>query len=129
MDWFKMDVHWRDDPKIMLYESRHGKAALVDVVELFGLLHELYGCVDMNDAGHALLASKRIGKRGKALEKFFDDVAECGIVNEAAWRELRRVGSERSMRDADARKRRRDAAVTASEAASRKRKKDADGAP
>ena len=32
--YIKLDMDWREDPKVMLFEERYGKAALVDRVAL-----------------------------------------------------------------------------------------------
>ena len=47
--WMKLDVDWRDDPKVMDYEDRHGKAALVDLIGLFCCLAEFDGMIDLKE--------------------------------------------------------------------------------
>lgn len=116
--WIKLDHHWRDDPKVMMYEAEHGKAALVDVIELFCLMSEFGGSIDLGgDKGARLRLEKSLEKKGAKLDAFIDGVAECGIVSEEWWRRLGVVGSERSVKDAGARQRRREAQACASEAA------------
>lgn len=115
--WIKLDHHWRDDPKVMVYEAEHGKASLVDVIELFCLMSEFGGVIDLGDKGARLRCEKQLGLRGAKLDRFVDDVAECGIVSAEWWRERGVVCSERSIRDAEKRQRRRDAQATASAAA------------
>lgn len=119
--YIKLDVDWYDDPKIDLFQHRHGKAALVDVVKLFCVLGEFYGTVDLKDDEQRLRLQKVVGKKGKALIAFLDKVAACGIINEEAYRGLQRIGSNRSIRDGTSRKSRREYALAASQAAADRR--------
>lgn len=125
--YIKLDWDWRDDSKVMLFEDRHGKAALVDLIQLFCLLAEFGGSLDLNDEATSLRAQKVLRKKPKALEAFIDRVAACGIVSEDGWRGFRRVGSERSVKDAKARQSRRDYALIASEAAAQARREGEGG--
>ncbi len=128
--WIKLDHHWREDPKVMLYEAEHGKAALVDVIELFCLLSEFGGSIDLGDKGARLRCEKQLGLKGAKLDRFVDSVAECGIVSAEWWESRGVVGSERSLRDAEKRQRRREAAATATAAAkAAKAARAAGGAP
>lgn len=115
--WMRLDLDWRDDPKVMDYEDRHGKAALVDLIGLFCLLAEFDGTIDLKDNGNRLAAQKRLGKKGKALDRFLDGVAECGLISADAWHGALRVGSDRSVREGEVRRRRRESARAASEKA------------
>lgn len=119
--YIKLDQDWRSDPKIMDYESRHGKASLVDVIQLYCVLGEMFGSIDLNDNGQRLRLQSVIGKKGKALDRFLDDVAECGIISAESLKIYRRIMSERSMRDGAVRKRRRESALAASEKAAESR--------
>lgn len=118
--YIKLDFDWRHDPKVMLFESRYKKAALVDVVTSFALMSEMGGCIDVRDEGQMLRACQELGKTRRAAMELFGRMAECGIVR-ADWLEAGRVGSDRSMRDADKRARRREYALDASRAAAEKR--------
>ena len=118
--FIKLDWGWRDDSKVMDYEDRHGKAALVDVIVLFCLMSEFGGCIELADRGARLRCERALGKRGKALDRFLEGVAECGIVK-AEWLAAGRVASDRSLRDGKRRQARREAAAAASEAAAAKR--------
>lgn len=120
-NWIKLDWDWREDPKVMDFESRCGKAALVDVVGLFCLMGEFEGMVDLTDNGTRLRAERVIGKRGRALERLVDEAAASGIVDADAWRVHRVVTSERAARDWTARKSRKDAVAKATAAAAEKR--------
>ena len=100
--WIKLDHHWRDDPKVMVYEAEHGKAALVDVIELFCLMSEFGGVIDLGDKGARLRCEKQLGLKGAKLDRFVDSVAACGIVSAEWWDARGIVGSERSLRDAQA---------------------------
>lgn len=118
--YIKLDLDWRDDPKVMLFEERHGKSALVDVVQLFCLMAEFGGSIDMNDEAARLRVQKVLGKRGKSLDQFLARCADCGIVSKEGWDVLKRIGSDRSIKDGMARQKRRDYAIAASEAAAKK---------
>lgn len=125
--WIKLDHHWRDDPKVMVYEAEHGKAALVDVIELFCLMSEFGGVIDLGDKGARLRCEKQLGIKGAKLDRFVDSVAACGIVSAEWWDARGIVGSERSLRDAEKRQRRRDAQATATAAAKAARAAKASG--
>lgn len=119
--YIKLDFDWREDPKVMLFEERHGKASLVDLVQLFCVLGEFGGCIDMNDEASRLRVQKVLGKKGRAVEQFLDRVAGCGLISADGWSGFKRVGSERSVKDGTARTKRRDYALSASAAAAEKR--------
>ncbi len=120
--FIKLDLNWRDDAKVMDFEDRHGKASLVDVIGLYCLMAEFEGCIDLGNRGQRLRCEAALKKKGKALDKFLADAAECGIVN-PEWLAAGRVGNERSVHDYRCRRSRADAAGVASEAAAAKRRK------
>lgn len=120
--YIKLDTDWYDDPKVLDFQDRYGKAALVDLVKLFCVLGEFYGSIDLKDNGQKIRLQQVIGKKGKALTSFLDKVASCGIINAEAYKALQRIGSDRSIRDGTARKNRREYALAASQAAADKRK-------
>lgn len=124
--YIKLDLDWREDPKVMDYEDRYGKAALVDLVMLFCALGEGGGTIDMKDNGQKLHLQRVVGKKGKPLETWLDRVAECGLIDADAWHAVRRIGSERSIRDGTARQKRRQYAAEASFAAACKRRERAE---
>ena len=120
--YIKLDTDWYDDPKVLDFQDRYGKAALVDLVKLFCVLGEFYGSIDLKDNGQKIRLQQVIGKKGKALTAFLDKVASCGIINAEAYKALQRISSDRSIRDGTARKNRREYALAASQAAADKRK-------
>ena len=120
--YIKLDTDWYDDPKVLDFQDRYGKAALVDLVKLFCVLGEFYGSIDLKDNGQKIRLQQVIGKKGKALTAFLDKVASCGSINAEAYKALQRIGSDRSIRDGTARKNRREYALAASQAAADKRK-------
>lgn len=120
--YMKLDLDWYEDSKVDLFQSRYGKAALVDLVKLFCVLSEFYGSVDLKDDEQKLRLQKVLGKKGKALTSFLDKVADCRLIDTEAYRGLQRIGSKRSMADGKARMNRREYALAASQAAAEKRK-------
>ena len=119
--YIKLDLDWREDAKVILFESRYKKAALVDLVQLFVLMGEFGGSIDMTDEGARLRVQKVLGKSAAETRRFIARCADCGIVSNDAWEAFQRVGSERSEKDGTARKKRRDYALAASAAAAEKR--------
>ena len=119
--YIKLDCDWYDDPKILDFQDRYGKAALVDLVKLFCALGEFYGTIDLKDNGQKIRLQQVLGKKGKALTAFLEKVASCDIINAEAYKALQRVGSDRSIRDGTARRNRREYALQASQAAADKR--------
>ena len=119
--YIKLDCDWYDDPKILDFQDRYGKAALVDLVKLFCVLGEFYGTIDLKDNGQKIRLQQVLGKKGKALTAFLEKVASCDIINAEAYKALQRVGSDRSIRDGTARRNRREDALQASQAAADKR--------
>ena len=120
--YMKLDFDWYEDPKVLDFQDRHGKAALVDLIKLFCVMGEFYGQIDLKDNAQKLRLQKVLNKRGKALVAFIDKVANCDLVDAEAWKGLQRIGSDRSIRDGTARRNRRQYALDASKAAQEKRK-------
>ena len=119
--YIKLDTDWYDDPKVLDFQDKYGKAALVDLVKLFCVLGEFYGLIDLKDNGQKIRLQQVLGKKGKALTAFLDKVASCEIIKSEAYKGLRLIGSDRSIRDGTARKNRREYALAASQAAADKR--------
>ena len=124
--WMKLDWDWREDAKVMEFEDEYGKAALVDLIQLWCVMSEFYGELDMNDKGQRLKAQKRMGMSRPELEAFLDQVADCGLISPEAWRVLRKVASERSMKDGASRRTRKEAAIKAGIASGQARRLSAD---
>ena len=122
--YIKLDYDWREDPKVMLFEDRYGKAALVDLVTMFILMSDCGGSLCLDDPGQLLKAKRALGKKsGRDVERVAEQMVACGLASEEGWSASRRVCSPRSMRDAETAAKRRESAVAASEAAAEKRRK------
>ncbi len=107
--WIKLDTNWLQDLKIIDFRGKYGKAALVDVVQLFILMQQYPdGLVDMNQDKNVANAELIIGKRGAKLDEFLDRAAECDLIDETLWKSFRHVTSNRAADDAMARTRQRD---------------------
>lgn len=107
--WIKLDSNWLQDIKIIDFRGRYGKAALVDVIQLFILMQQYPdGLVDMTQARNVANAELIIGKKGKALYKFLDRAAECGLIDAGLWESFRHVTSNRAATDAMRRTRQRE---------------------
>ena len=107
--WIKLDSNWLQDLKIIDFRSKYGKAALVDVVQLFILMQQYPdGLVDMTQDKNVANAELIIGKKGAKLLQFLDRVAECDIIDARLWRSMRHVTSNRAAKDAMRRTRQRD---------------------
>lgn len=119
--YIKLDFDWYDDPKILVYEDTFGKESLVDVVKLFCALGEFHGIIDLNEPAQRLHIQKVLGLKGEALDAFLDQCALCEIIRADWYQTMRKIGSDRSLRDGDARKKRRNYAKEASDAAKAKR--------
>lgn len=107
--WIKLDSNWLQDIKIIDFRTRYGKAALVDVVQLFILMQQYPdGLVDMTLERNVANAEMIIGKKGARLFEFLDRAAECDIIDAAMWSSMRHVTSNRAAKDAMRRTRQRD---------------------
>ena len=121
--WIKLDYDWRDDLKVIAFEQEHGKAALVDVIQLFVLMSRCGGVVDLSDAPTRKLARDLLGKTDKKLDQFVGWCAACGIVDAGLWEACRHATSNRASSDAQRMRNRQDSAEAASRAAAAKRRK------
>ena len=120
--WIKLDWNWREDPNMMEFEDEYGKAALVDVIQLFCVMSEFYGELNMNEKSQRLKAQKSMGMNEEHLRSFITNVAECGIVSHSKWVATGKVSSERSLKDGKARRTRKEASAIAAEASAEKRR-------
>lgn len=119
--YIKLDLDWREDAKVILFEKRYKKSALVDLIQMFVLMAEFGGLIDMTDEATQLRVQKVLGKSAHDAEVFFDRCADCGLINGGLWSQCKHVSSGRGAKDAEARKNRRDYAMAASAAAAEKR--------
>ena len=127
--YIKLDWDWLDDPKVVDFRDRYGKAALVDLVQFYVALSKVGGTFSATDRPSVLVVQQTVGKRGNALMQFVDKLASCGLVDQEAWTNLGIAGSARSIKDAEARAKLRDYAREASEAAAEARRRKAESRP
>lgn len=120
--YIKLDLDWRDDPKTMVLEERHGRGTLADWVSVMCLMAEFGGSFSMDDAGTVLRVKKALGKSAALCLKIFGQLAECGLIDAQAWERSRTVTSRRAMADAERAAKRRRYAADASAAAAAKRR-------
>lgn len=107
--WIKLDRDWLQDIKVIDFKRKYGKAALVDVVQLFILMQQYPdGLVDMNAERNVANAELIIGKKGRKLSEFLDRAAGCGLIDAELWDSFRHVTSNRAAKDAMRRTRQRD---------------------
>lgn len=118
--YIKLDMDWREDPKVMLFEERYGKAALVDWVALMCLMASSAAASALMTKRRSWRVQKVLRKKAKATEQFLEKCADCGLIDEEGLYTFRRVGSARSIKDGEARAKRREYAIAASEAAREK---------
>ena len=121
--WIKLDYDWRDDVKVIAFEQAHGKAALVDVVQMLVLMSRCGGSVDLSDPPTRQLARAVMRMTDTKLDRFVGWCAECGIVDASLWESSRHATSNRAMKDAQKMRARADSAEAASRAAAEKRRK------
>lgn len=125
--YIKLDYDWREDPKVMVYEQRHKKAALVDLIEVFILMADCGGYLDTNNEGHMLKACKTLGKTPAGVRKILSQMAECDLIRKDGWEKRGIATSDRANRDAVAKDKRRENALAASNAAAEKRRAERGG--
>lgn len=112
MAWYiKLDMDWYDDPKVLEFKDLYGKAALVDVVKLFCALGEFFGQIDLNESAQRLHLKKVLSKTDKSLRSFLEKCASVDLIDKEAYEAFGRVGSARSIRDGEARSRRKQRAL------------------
>lgn len=124
--WIKLDWNWREDAKVLAFEDEYGKAALVDLIQLWCVISEFYGELDMKDKGQRLKAQKQMGMSRTELETFLDQVAEYDLISLESWRIRKIVGSKRSLKDGNARRARSESATKAGLASGQSRRSSAE---
>ena len=122
--FIKLDYDWREDPKVLLFEKRYRKAALVDMLTMFIVITDCGGSMSANDEGHMLKAQKALGATEAGVEKLLGRMAECGLIEPGAWEGLR-VATSRRIREGYTESRaRKERALSASKAAAEKRRRE-----
>lgn len=125
MGYIKFDTDWMNDSKIIAFQSLYGRAGLVDVVNLYCAWGESKdGIFDLKNEQKKAVLERFLGKKKKKLYDFLDKCANVEIIDAEAYRKLMLVGCRRSIKDAEARERRRISARDASEAARQKRMRE-----
>lgn len=121
--YIKLDHDWLRDPKVRNFRKEAGKAALVDLIQLYILMSRGKGRIDMKDYGQRADALDVLGMKESRIENFLDLAADCGVIDAQMWRELRVVTSERAAKDARKVEARREAGRIGGEASGEKRRK------
>lgn len=99
--YIKLDHDWLRDPKVRTFRKQAGKAALVDLVQLFILLGRNKGRVDIHDYGQREDAMDVLGMSEQKMLRFMDQAAECGIIDRDLWASMGVAMSTRSVKDAE----------------------------
>ena len=81
MAWMRLDTDFARDPKMISLIKHKNKGAAFDVIRLWAICHENYGCVDLNDAHMRDWLEESIGIRGKRLKTFLWEVAGYGLID------------------------------------------------
>lgn len=121
--YIKLDIDWRDDEKVVRLEDLFGKSYLIDWVGMMCLMSRFDGCIDLSDRSIQRIVVRDMRKRLTSVRKSIDAFAEVGLVDKGAWERSGLVMSERSLKDAEAKRKRRQYALEASEAAAEARRK------
>ena len=107
--FIKLDYDWLRDPKVRNFRRDGGKAALVDLVQLYILMSRNKGRVDLNDYGQRADALDTLGMKEPRMMNFLGLAADCGIIDKELWESLRVVTSNRAVKDAESRRKRAEA--------------------
>ena len=102
--FIKLDYDWLRDPKVRNFRREGGKAALVDLVQLFILMSRNHGRVDLNDRGQLEDAVDTLGMKEPRMMNFLALAADCGIIDKELWDGARVVSSNRAVKDANIRR-------------------------
>ena len=124
--YIKFDTDTKNDPKVALLIERHGKSWAWDMTMLFCAMGDFYGSIELCEDTQVLHAQTLVGRKGKRFEEFLIELADIGLIDQAAFYEHSRVESKRSLKDGTARKKRMKWAVQASDKAAEKRRAKAD---
>ena len=119
--FIKLDHDWLRDPKVRTFKKEAGKAALVDLIQLYILMSRNRGSVDMNDYGQREDASDVLGMSEQRMTRFLDLAADCGVIDKAMWLEAHIVTSNRAVKDAMKKEARSEAGRAGGEASGRAR--------
>lgn len=128
--YIKLDIDWRDDEKVLRLEGEYNKSYLIDWVGIMCLMSRFDGCIDMTDKITSRIVCRSLRKSLTSVKKSVDAFAEVGLIDKGAWERSELVMSERSLKDAEAKRKRRQYALEASEAAAEaRRRKREEGVP
>ena len=79
--WMRLDTDFYRDEKFLAIARLKGKAAAFDAVRLYCLCHQKYGSLDLNDPITRGWAEEELGLKGKRLDAFLEDCAECRLIS------------------------------------------------
>lgn len=113
--YIKLDWDWAECPEAQLLKKRHGKKALLDWVFLMILMSEFDGKFNPKDPLQMGQAKRRMATSERRVRELCDWCAECGLIRADAWGALGYATSERALRDARTRARRREIGEMAAE--------------
>lgn len=99
--YIRLDHDWMKDSKVRNVAHLGGKAALINVIQLYIVLSRNKGEIRWDDYGQKADAMDFMGLSERKLEEFLDLAAECDLIRPDVWRELRVATSERAKGDAD----------------------------
>ena len=114
--FIKLDHDWMKDKKVRNIGHLGGKAALLNVVQLFIVLSRNSGRLDWNDFGERADAVDFMNMSEKKLESFLDLAAECELIDPELWQQLRVATSQRARDDSDLSSKRSEAGRAGGEA-------------
>ena len=127
--YIKLDIDWRDDEKVVRLEDDFGKSYLIDWVGMMCLMSRFDGCVDLSDRSIQRIVVREMRKRLNSVKKSIEAFASVGLIDKGAWERSELVMSERSLKDAEAKRKRRQYALEASEAAAEARRRKREEMP
>lgn len=121
--FIKLDYDWLKDPKVRNFRREGGKAALVDLVQLYILMSRNKGRVDLGDPGQREDAADTLGMKEPRMMNFLGLAADCGIIDKQLYESCRVVTSARAVRDAESRRKRAEAGCAGGRASGESRRK------
>lgn len=121
--YIKLDYDWLRDQKVRNFKKEAGKAALVDLVQLYILMARYKGRADLKDYGCREDAKEILGMNESRMTRFLDLAADCEVISKELWVAEQVVTSNRAVKDASTRAARSDAGRAGGEASGETRRK------
>ena len=107
--FIKLDHDWMRDPKVRTFKKEAGKSGLVDLIQLYILMGRHGGRVDLSEYGNMEDAKDLLGMSEQKVVRTLDLAAECGVIDEELWRQMKVATSNRAVRDAETMRKRSEA--------------------